>query len=82
VRRTPVNSMALRSLKRRGESVVMLWPTISMAWFWRPCLRTNASEATMAHAAPSEVGQHMARVIWRETGNKCSRSVTDDGGGG
>lgn len=36
------------------------------AWFWRPCLITKSSDAMMAQAAPSEVGQHIARVSCRK----------------
>lgn len=55
----PASSIALRSSKRRAESVVIDMATISIAWFSSLCFLTNSSEQTMAQAAPSDVGQHM-----------------------
>lgn len=44
----------------------MACATISMAWFSRWCRLTKASEATTTAAAPSLVGQHIARVSWED----------------
>ena len=43
-------------------SVVIDWPTISMACPSSPCFRTKASEHTIAAPAPSLVGEHWSFV--------------------
>jgi len=45
-----------------GSSVRIDCPAISTAWPSRPCLRTKSSDATMQHAAPSDVGEHCSLV--------------------
>ena len=43
-------------------SVIIDWPTISIAWSQRSCSSTNRSEAMIAAALPSEVGEHCSLV--------------------
>ena len=45
-----------------GRSVTTAWPAISTAPPHRACRSTKRSEATIAHAAPSEVGEHCSFV--------------------
>lgn len=63
---TPASSIGLLSSYRRGESVVIASEAISMALLVRPRFLTKSSEATMAQAPPSLVGQHIARVSYNE----------------
>ena len=43
-------------------SVTIAWPAISTAWSHRSCSSTNRSEATIAAAEPSDVGEHCSFV--------------------
>ena len=45
-----------------GGSVAISIPTISIAWSWRLFLMTNCSDARIAAADPSDVGQHWSFV--------------------
>ena len=42
--------------------MTIAWPAISTAWSQRSCSSTKRSEATIAAAAPSEVGEHCSFV--------------------
>ena len=50
------------SAKVELRSVTIDWPAISIAWSPRPCSSTYRSEATIAQAEPSEVGEHCSLV--------------------
>jgi hypothetical protein len=43
-------------------SVTIDWPTISTAWSQSSCSSTNFSEARIAQADPSDVGEHWSFV--------------------
>ena len=60
---TPLSHTQLELLSHLDPaSVVIDWPTISMACPSSPCFRTNASEHTIAAPAPSLVGEHWSFV--------------------
>ena len=50
------------SAKVELRSVTIDWPAISIAWSQRSCSSTKRSEATIAQAEPSEVGEHCSLV--------------------
>ena len=58
----PTILMQESSSKVELRSVIIAWPTISIAWSQRSCSSTKRSLATIAAAEPSEVGEHCSLV--------------------